>query len=61
MFKLVFKKAEEPEIKLSTSVGSSKKQVSSSSRVGELDTTTTDLMPQAGVKELDGENKIPTP
>ena len=26
MFKLVFKKAEEPEIKLPTSVGSSKKQ-----------------------------------
>ena len=29
MFKLVFKKAEEPEIKLPTSVGSSKKQESS--------------------------------
>ena len=29
MFKLVFEKAEEPEIKLSTSVGSSKKQDSS--------------------------------
>ena len=30
MFKLVFEKAEEPEIKLPTSVGSSKKQESSS-------------------------------
>ena len=29
MFKLVFKKAEEPEIKLPTSAGSSKKQESS--------------------------------
>ena len=61
MFKLDLEKAEEPEIKLSASAGSSKKRVSSSSRVGDLDNTTTALMPQARVEELDGENKIPTP
>ena len=33
MFKLVLEKAEEPEIKLSTSAGSSKKQESSKKRV----------------------------
>ena len=52
MFKLVFEKAEEPEIKLPTSVGSSKKQESSRK------TSTSCFIDYAKVFDCEDHNKL---